>query len=52
MGNVPLENVSLEEVVNYSKQKGSPVITLLDSITDAFHNIFILNSRLGDTSVF
>ena len=34
MGNIPLEKVSLEEVVNYSKQKESPVIILLDSITD------------------
>ncbi len=47
MGNVPLEKVSLEEVVNYSKQKESPVIILLDSITDdEFREIGELICRL------
>ena len=47
MGNIPLEKVSLEEVVNYSKQKESPVIILLDSITDdEFEEIGELICRL------
>lgn len=29
-----LENVSLQEIISYSKQKESPKITILDSITD------------------
>ena len=34
MENVPLKKVSLEEVISYSKQKESPRLTVLDSITD------------------
>ena len=47
MGNVPLENVSLEEVISYSKQKESPRITVLDSIIDdEFKEIGELIGRL------
>lgn len=47
MGNVPLENVSLEEVISYSKQKESPKITILDSIIDdEFKEIGELIGRL------
>ena len=34
MENKALENVSLQEVISYSKQKESPRITVVDSITD------------------
>lgn len=34
MKNVPFEKVSLQEVISYSKQKESPRIIVLDSITD------------------
>ena len=47
MENMSLETVSLQEVVSYSKQKGSPRITVLDSITDdKFIEIGELISRL------
>ncbi len=47
MKNVPLENVSLEEVISYSKQKESPKITILDSIIDdEFKEIGELIGRL------
>ena len=34
MKNIPFENISLEEIISYSKQKESPRITVVDSITD------------------
>lgn len=47
MGNIPLEKVSLEEIIAYSKQKESPRITVLDSITDdEFREIGELIGRL------
>lgn len=47
MEDMALETVSLQEVVSYSKQKESPIITLLDSITDdKFIEIGELISRL------
>ena len=47
MKNIPFENISLEEIISYSKQKESPRITVLDSITDdEFREIGELISRL------
>lgn len=47
MGNVPLKKISLEEIIAYSKQKESPRITVLDSITDdEFREIGELIGRL------
>lgn len=47
MGNVPLKKISLEEIIEYSKQKESPRITVLDSITDdEFREIGELIGRL------
>ncbi len=47
MSKNPLETVSLEEVISYSKQKESPRTTILDSITDdKFREIGELIGRL------
>ena len=47
MKNIPFENISLEEIISYSKQKESPRITVVDSITDdEFKEIGELISRL------
>lgn len=47
MWNIPLKDVKLKEIISYSKQKGSPRITVLDSITDdEFREIGELISRL------
>lgn len=47
MGNVPLKKISLEEIIAYSKQKESPRITVVDSITDdEFREIGELIGRL------
>lgn len=47
MENRALETASLQEVISYSKQKESPRITVLDSITDdEFREIGELISRL------
>jgi len=47
MKNIPFENISLEEIISYSKQKESPRITVVDSITDdEFKEIGELIGRL------
>lgn len=47
MWNVPLKDVKLKEIISYSKQKESPKITVLDSITDdEFKEIGELIGRL------
>lgn len=47
MKNRALETASLQEVISYSKQKESPKITILDSITDdEFREIGELIGRL------
>lgn len=47
MGNVPLKKISLEEIIAHSKQKESPRITVVDSITDdEFREIGELIGRL------
>ena len=47
MWNIPLKDVKLKEIISYSKQKESPKITVLDSITDdEFKEIGELIGRL------
>lgn len=47
MWNIPLKDVKLKEIISYSKEKESPKITVLDSITDdEFKEIGELIGRL------